>query len=309
MSPDSLITILTTDAEPVLILCSGYIFAAFLQFIQQQKIQKSSTHIIAWSVFLLHMLQAICEVGAGWLTTTAAIENRVIFPRALALMISTAAVTTDTLVHIHFSSLIYFMINLPEKRRRWLILSTCLTITMFLIGLFFVVLLIITGAGSDNPGNPLQFVNHTIRRLSIFSIVAYFGHHVLYNGILCSTLTFKLVQSSRQNLGKRMKTIIQGLLVLTLRTFFITTLIILGLASSTLSSVLPTHPNAKLGKGIPFMSMLLRSLISRVYIVSFFSSFANESNHLASQQLSPQFLVPFNIHTSQFIEEAGTGTI
>ncbi|KAG0150112.1 hypothetical protein CROQUDRAFT_720633 [Cronartium quercuum f. sp. fusiforme G11] len=288
--------------EPVLILTSGYIFTSFVNFYRQRKNQKRSSYVMAWIVVLLHLVQVICEVVVGWQTMTAAVEGQTVETTALALIISGMTITSNCLIQTHFSSLVYYL--MIERRKCWLVLATYLTVTMILFGILSELLLIITRAGFD-PGIPLRDKNPTIRHLSLFSTLAYFSNNMLYDAILCFMLTSKLIQSGRLSLGKQMKMIIHSLLCLTLRTFFLTTIVVTGLAIVTLSGLLPAHPNPKLAKQIPTIWQCLASFSSRVYILSFFSSFLDRPRNLDKPQPSPQFLVPFNVMTTRFTEEAG----
>ncbi|KAH9821681.1 hypothetical protein DFH28DRAFT_528362 [Melampsora americana] len=202
-------------------------------------------------------------------------------------------------IRIHYSSLIYFII---KRRTCWLVVATSLTILMILAAISTTTLLIVTKPGF-NPESPIKSKNPVIRIFSLISILSYYGGNVIFDGTICFMMSFNLIQSGCLNLGKRMRTMVRNLLLLTLRTFLLTTVLMAGLAVITLSARLPQHTNPHLAQ-VPFLSIFSFNLLSRVYILSFLSSFVGKSTQTLSIHPSPQFLNSFKIKTSQFTESS-----
>lgn len=288
-----------TVAEPVFLLISGYTFARFAQFFHGVPNKRSSS-VLACLLVVLHAAQAAAEVGTAWCATTGVVE--VNLNLGLNLTQTAPAIASIILVQMHYSSLVYFMI---KRRTCWLVVATFLTILMVLISIGTIILLIITKS-SFNPASAIESKNSTIRISSLMSIISYFGGNVLFDGTICTMISLNLIRSGSLNLGTRMRTVVRNLLLLTLRTFLLTTVLMSGLAVVTLSAILPRSPNPQLVKGIPLLWIFLTSLLSRVYILSFFSSFVGKSKRNATNHPSPQFLNSFKIKTSQFTESNGT---
>ncbi|EGG08140.1 uncharacterized protein MELLADRAFT_71477 [Melampsora larici-populina 98AG31] len=290
-----------TVAEPVFLFISGYIFAKFAHFLHDVP-NKQSSSIFACLLVILHAAQVFAEFGAAWCATSGVMGTKLNLGLNITQVFS--VIVSVILVQIHYSTLVYFMI---KRRTCWLVVASFLTI--FMTSIFIgIIIFVITTKGRFDIATAIDSKNPVIRNLSRFFVLSYCGGNMLFDGSICFMISFHLIRSGCLDLGKRMRTVVRNLLLLTFRTFLLTTLLVVGLAVVTLTTILPQHPNPQLVKRIPLIWRSSTSIISRVYVLSFFSSFVGKSNRDIITYPSPQFLNSFKIEISQLTQSDGETT-